>query len=157
MSDDAQGPTSDNVSQRPVLDELARRHFRFGWILLCTFVALGAVLDSLHAFKIGFYLDVGAETRRFMWTLAHAHGLGLGLLHIGYGATLRSGMLRAGDRLRRASACLAWAAVLIPTGFFLGGIAARGADPSLGVFLVPAGGLLLLAGVLGVTAELGRS
>ena len=46
------------------------------------FGALGLLLESLHGFKVRAYLDVTNETRRLMWTLAHAHGtvLGLGLL-----------------------------------------------------------------------------
>ena len=137
------------------LEELTRRHFRFGWVLLCVFVAFGALLDFMHAFKSGLYLDVGSETRRLMWTLAHAHGLGLGLLHLATGATLRAGMFAAASaRLRLGSACLVWASVLIPTGFLLGGIAPQNADPSIGVFLVPVGGLVLLTGVFSTTAEL---
>src|SRR3954454_16279115 len=96
------------------LEDLVRRHFRFGGMLLSVFVAFGAVLDTMHAFKIGLYLDVGNETRRFMWTLAHAHGLGLGILHVALGATFRAGMVSdLSQRLRRGSACLVWAAVLI--------------------------------------------
>jgi hypothetical protein len=138
----------------PTLQQLTVRHFRFGWGALCTFVLLGAVLDSLHAFKIGFYLDVGAETRRFMWTLAHAHGLGFGLLHLGQAATLRADFWRAASvRLRLASSCLIWASVLMPLGFFLGGIATHGSDPSIGVFLVPIGGLVLLVAVTSTALE----
>jgi hypothetical protein len=142
----------------PSIDQLALRHFRFGWGALCLFVALGVVLDGLHAFKIGFYLDVGTETRRFMWTLAHAHGLGLGLLHVALAATLRAQLFQgATSRLRFASASLTWASVLMPLGFFLGGIAAHGSDPSIGVFLVPVGGLVLLAAVASTAFELFRA
>lgn len=135
-------------SSAPSLEQLRTRHLRFGWASLCTFVALGVVLDSLHAFKVGFYLDVGAETRRFMWTLAHAHGLGFGVLHLIQASLLRADAFpSASARLRLASACLVWASILMPLGFFLGGIATHGGDPSIGVFLVPAGGLVLLSAV----------
>ena len=37
--------------------------------------------------------------------------------------------------------------MLLPTGFFLGGIFIYGGDPGLGVLLVPIGGLLLVVAV----------
>ena len=35
---------------------------------------MGIVLESLHGFKIGWYLNVSNTTRRHMLTLGHAHG-----------------------------------------------------------------------------------
>ena len=67
---------------------LAQRHFRWGWWCLLVFVGLGVVLETLHAFKVPSYLNVGNETRRLMWTLAHAHGTLLALVHLAFGATL---------------------------------------------------------------------
>ena len=52
-----------------------RRHLRFGWWSLLCFLTLGIVLESLHGFKVGWYLDAAHSTRRLMWTLAHAHGV----------------------------------------------------------------------------------
>src|SRR5258708_35994227 len=52
----------------------ADRNLRFGWWSLLVFLSLGAGLEALHGFKIGWYVDVGSETRRLMFTLAHAHG-----------------------------------------------------------------------------------
>ena len=53
------------------------------------FLSLGMFLEYLHAFRATWYLNVGeAETRRLMWTLAHAHGIGLSLLNMGFAATL---------------------------------------------------------------------
>ena len=57
----------------PTLDR-ARLHLRFGWWSLLVFMTLGLMLEALHAFKMGVYLDVSSETRRLLWTLAHAHG-----------------------------------------------------------------------------------
>ena len=54
---------------------LARRQARFGWWTLLTFLTLGIVIEALHAFKVPWLLDVQNETRRFMWRLAHAHGI----------------------------------------------------------------------------------
>lgn len=140
------------------LAALVRRHLRYGWATVCAFVVFGLVLDGLHAFKVGLYLDVGTETRRLMWTLAHAHGLGLAILHLLLAGTLRTGALTVATvRLARASAWLVWAGVLIPVGFFLGGLAPQGSDPAIGVFLVPIGGLALLASVISVTLEVFRA
>ena len=47
-----------------------------------------------------------------------------------------------------ASACLRGATLLMPAGFFLGGVRVYSGDPGIGIILVPVGGLLLLAAVL---------
>ena len=65
--------------------QLADRNLRFGWWALLFFLSLGAVLETLQGFKIGWYLDVGNETRRLMFTLAHAHGTLLALVNIAAG------------------------------------------------------------------------
>jgi len=62
---------------------------RFGWWSLLLFTALGLGLESLHGFKVRAYLDVSNETRRLMWTLAHAHGALLSVLHVVFGLSLR--------------------------------------------------------------------
>src|SRR5262245_58711093 len=62
----------------------ARIHLSFGWIGLLVFVVLGIALEALHAWKSPTYLGVGNETRRLMWTLAHAHGVGLSLVHLAF-------------------------------------------------------------------------
>ncbi len=67
--------------------QLADRNLRFGWWSLLVFLSLGAVLEALHGFKIGWYVDVGNETRRLMFTLAHAHGTLLALVNIVAGLT----------------------------------------------------------------------
>jgi hypothetical protein len=43
-----------------------------------------------------------------------------------------------------ASACLVAGTLLVPAGFFAGGIWARGGDPGLGALLVPPGALLVV-------------
>jgi hypothetical protein len=130
------------------------RHLRLGWISLFVFIALGAVLESMHGFKVDWYLAVGNETRRLMWRLAHAHGTFLALVHIGFALTL-SDATRRSPRL--ASACLTGAIVALPLGFWLGGFGVRGGDPGVGILLVPLGAVLLLLGVGAVIASLGRS
>lgn len=125
----------------------ARRHLRFGWWSLLVFLSLGLVLEALHGFKIQWYMNVANQTRRDMWTLAHAHGTLLGLIHIAFGATAHF-LPAPGSRSQRlASPCLTAATVLLPTGFFLGGIFIHAGDPGLGILLVPIGGVLLVAAV----------
>lgn len=130
--------------------EIADRNLRFGWAALLVFLSLGLCLEALHGFKVRFYLDSWNETRRLMWTLAHAHGTLLSLVNIAFALTLRSVGFRE-DRRRWApvaSRLLVAALVLMPLGFLLGGLVVHGGDPGLGVLAVPVGGALLFAGVL---------
>jgi hypothetical protein len=133
---------------------LARAHLRFGWIALLVFATLGVVLEALHAFKSGAYLGVGNEMRRLMWTLAHAHGIGLSLLHVGFAATLKVGFDAISSRGTLASQLLRWATLLLPGGFFLGGVAPYEGDPGVGVWLAPVGAAVLWTAILLVALEL---
>ena len=136
--DDARGPDTS----------LAERHLRFGWWLLALAILAGTALEALHAFKLGLYLDVSNETRRLLWTLAHAHAALLGLVNVAFASTLpRLG--RLGERGREgASRALIGGSVLLPAGFGLGGITIHGGDPGLGIVLSPVGALLLLIAVV---------
>lgn len=126
---------------------LMKRHLRFGWWTLLIFLTLGLVLEALHGLKIGFYLSVTNETRRLMWTLAHAHGTLLALVNLGFAFTVR--LLPEWSARERgvASICLRAATLLMPAGFFLGGTVIYSGDPGLGIILLPVGGLLLLVSV----------
>lgn len=124
------------------------RHLRFGWWTLALFLSLGIFLESLHGFKVGWYLDVSQDTRRLMWTLAHTHGTLLGLVHMAFAFTLKHHAAAESGRLRVASPCLLASSLLLPGGFFLGGLVTYGGDPGLGIFLVPLGAAALLIGVL---------
>ena len=119
------------------------RHLKVGWWSLAAFGLLGLALETLHGFKVGTYLDASNETRRLMWTLAHAHGTLLGLVHLGFAATLRLGALDP-RRLAAASGALIGASVLLPGGFFLGGVPFYAGDPGVGIALVPIGAALLI-------------
>lgn len=128
----------------PADRQRSSRHLRFGWWSLFLFAGLGLTLELLHGFKVGAYLDVSNDTRRLMWRLAHAHGALLGLIHIVYGVTLTAYGDTLSDPL--AGSALLAASVLLPAGFFLGGIVFYSGDPGLGIALVPVGaGALLLA------------
>lgn len=121
---------------------------RFGLWSLLAWLSLGLGLEAMHAFKVSVYLDY--ETRRLLWTLAHAHGVLLSVLCIGLGALLRAAPSRDGGARwpRLAAGSLMAATVLLPGGFLLGGIFVYGGDPGLGVLLSPIGGALLVFAVL---------
>ena len=130
--------------------DYARRHLRFGWWSLLIFATLGLVLESLQGFKVRAYLDVSNDTRRLMWTLAHAHGTLLAAINILFGLTLRAATPAAMPRVRLTSAGLIAAGILLPLGFFLGGVVFYSGDPGLGVLLVPIGGVLLLVALFSI-------
>jgi hypothetical protein len=108
------------------------------------FAALGLVLESLHGFKVAAYLDVSNETRRLMWRLAHAHGALLGAINILFALTLGTSPSPVFPGVPRTSTALIAATILLPVGFFLGGVVFYSGDPGLGILLVPIGGVLLL-------------
>lgn len=120
-------------------------NLRAGLWGLCACTALGLLLEALHGFKLGLYLDVQHETRRLLWRLAHAHGALLGVLNVGYSLAVRA-FPRLEDEL--AGRALLSALVLMPSGFLLGGAFARGGDPGLGVALSAAGGAALFFGLV---------
>lgn len=137
-----------DTPERPSADALVGRHLSFGWGMLLLFLSLGLVLEALHGFKVGWYLDVGQETRRLMWTLAHAHGALLGLVNVAFAWTVSRVESWPPESRDRASRTLQAATILLPGGFLLGGVYIHGGDPGLGILLVPLGGVLLLVAVL---------
>lgn len=123
--------------------DIARRHLVHGWTALFVFVSLGLGLEALHGLKVGWYLDVANETRRSMFTLAHAHGTLLGIMQLAFAHTLHTGArppALAGRMLDAAS-------LLLPAGFFVGGIWVHGGDPGPGIVLVPIGAVLLIVAI----------
>jgi hypothetical protein len=121
----------------------ARRHQQFGWWSLFAFATLGLGLEFLHGFKVQAYLSVSNETRRLMWTLAHAHGVLLALINIVVGLSLDAGRLPIRGVAQTSFALIA-ASVLLPVGFFAGGLAFYEGDPGVGIVIVPIGAVLLL-------------
>lgn len=126
---------------------LAWRHYGIGWCALLLFLSLGAFLEFLHGFKVGFYLDPEHRLRRELWTLAHAHGALLALVQLGFAAGLMQFGHWTAGRLKLVSFFLLDATLLIPLGFFLGGLAPSETDPWVGILLVPLGALLLFIAV----------
>jgi hypothetical protein len=124
--------------------DLPPLNLRAGFLALFVFASLGLLLETLHGFKLGFYLDVDQETRRMLWRLGHAHGTLLGLLNVGY-ALAANAWPKLADRL--AERALVTALLLMPLGFLLGGAFAKGGDPGVSVALAAAGGVALLFGL----------
>ena len=127
-------------------DPAIQKTLRAGWLLLAIALPLGVTLEALHGFKVQAYL--ASDMRREMWRLAHAHGTLLGIL------CLVSGLLadaHIAEAVRpRVLAMIRWGAVLMPLGFFLGGVLNSEGDPSLGILLVPIGALLLVVALVRV-------
>lgn len=125
-----------------MMDASITKALRTGWILLAVSLPFGVTLEALHGFKVRGYL--ASETRRELWRLAHAHGTLLGILCLVFAALAERHL--ADDSARRSvSRELRLGAVLMPTGFFLGGVLNSEGDPSLGIVLVPLGALCLVA------------
>lgn len=120
----------------------ASRHVRLGFVLLAAFATLGLGLEAAHACKAPAYLDVGREATRLCLRLGHAHGALLALVNVVYGVALRVSPQADSPATSRL---LVAATVLMPAGFVLGGLFARGADPGAGVLLVPLGAVALIA------------
>lgn len=126
---------------------LSRQHLRFGWWSLLGFLSLGIALEALHGFKIGWYLDVANDTRRHLFTLAHAHGTLLALVHLAFAFTVATTDAWPARTRRVASRALMAASILMPAGFFLGGLFIHGGDPGLGIALLPIGAAFLVLAV----------
>ena len=128
-----------------------RRTVRVGWLLLAISLPFGVVLEAFHALKAPLYL--GSDVRREMWRLAHAHGTLLGVVCLVFAALAP---VHVAQRIRASVARqIRWGAVLMPLGFFAGGIFNSEGDPSLGVLLTPVGAVLLIVALARVAATRG--
>ena len=137
----------DNPDTGP---EYFRRHMQFGWVSLLCFLSLGIFLETLWALRVDWFVNDIWYMRRLVWRLGHAHGTLFAMLHVLYAFTIRAypGCL-AGKR-RLSSPCFIGASILMPGGFFLGGmfLYGQGGDPGVGIFLVPVGAVCLFVAVL---------
>ncbi len=130
---------TQSESDEPLGLQIRRRHLIFGWWALAGFAVLGIALEALHGFKAPWFLDPGYETRRLLWRLAHAHGGLLSLVQLGFAATVPSAWPSHRRGLRLTSTLLILAGLLLPLGFFLGGVTLYGGDPGPGILLAPIG------------------
>ena len=131
-------------------DPLVVRHLRFGWWCILGFLTLGICLEVMHGLKVDWYLGVANRTRRLMFTLAHAHGVLLGLVNVAFALTLAH-LGRGTASWPTASHALVAATILVPGGFFLGGLVIYDGDPGRGVLLLPVGAVFLVVAI-GLTA-----
>ena len=125
-------------------DAALTKTLRTGWLLLAVSLPLGVTLEALHGFKVQAY--VASEMRREMWRLAHAHGTLLGLLCLVF--TLIAEKHLADPARASIARLVRWGAVLMPVGFFAGGILNSEGDPSLGIVIVPVGAVLLIVALV---------
>src|SRR5690606_1651707 len=134
------------------MSDPSTRAARFGWTSLALWACAGVALEAAHAFKVSAYLD--DELTRMLLRLAHAHGVGLSLVVIVFGAAAAP---RSDEGLaRHLGGALAAAAVLVPLGFALGAIAHPEGDPGVGVLLVPIGALALVYALARVARAMWR-
>ncbi len=136
-----------------VVNKPGRRHGRFGWTTLLLWLTFGLVLEMLHGFKVTDYLL--DPIRREFWTLAHFHGVALALVNLVYVSWAENEKLLPKQQTL-ASWALIGGSILMPVGFFLGGLVHFEGDPGLGIFLAPPGALLILITVLLQTIAIWR-
>lgn len=138
---------TDSLASSLTLESISQLHLKIGWWTLLIFLTLGIVLEIQHAMKVSSYLGADSGVRRLMWTLAHTHGTLLALVQIVFALTLTRLSKVAVTSVSLTGKLLATGSLLMPTGFFLGGLTHYEADPGIGVFLVPIGAILLLLAV----------
>lgn len=141
------------MQKTPNTPNYTHRHLLFGWWSLLVFVLLGLTLETFHGLKLGFYLDMSNTTRRLLWTLAHAHGGLLALIHVVAALMFQAFPDRRHTTRRQASRALIGASLLLPGGFFFGGISFFNGDPGYGIALVPFGASCLLFAVFQLARE----
>lgn len=120
---------------------LARTHRLYGWTALLIWLLFGTLLEALHGFKISDYLL--DPIRREFWSLAHFHGVGFAIVNLIYVRWAEADGLNVAQR-KLASRMLLGASILMPLGFFLGGLIHFEGDPGIGIILSPIGALLVL-------------
>ena len=105
--------------------KFTKTQFCFAWI--CFWIFFGLLLDSFMGMKQLFYL--ANPIRREMWRLAHTHGTLMTLVFLAY-------VHFRGISKKQHENMMFIGALLMPVGFFLGGIVTTEIDPFVGVFLV---------------------
>ena len=134
-------PKKKEEARAPATDPDVRRALVTGFSLLAVSIPFGVTLEALHGFKVEAYL--ASEMRREMWRLSHAHGTLLGILCLVFAALAERHIPKKARH--SVTLQLTAGALLMPIGFFLGGILNSEGDPSLAIVLVPVGALLLVS------------
>ncbi len=112
---------------------------RQGWISLALWMAFGLLVEGWIGFRTPALLD--DPVRREMFRLAHAHGTLFNVVLIVAAICARLELVTFTCLAARA---MRLAVVLLPGGFLLGGIWHFKNDPGFGVWLVPAGAVLMI-------------
>jgi chromate transport protein ChrA len=113
------------------------------------------VLELLHGFKVQAYLAVSNESRRLMWTLAHAHGVLLAVINIILASRLDAGRLSTRN-ISRVSIALLVASLLLPADFSQPVSLFTRAILVLAWSSWPVGAVLLLIALFTIACEQGR-
>ena len=122
-----------------------------GLVGIAVWMSFGLLLEGLIAFRIPDYLS--DAVRREMFRLAHAHGTLLSLVLVAVGLAWRAeyiSLSKIGDWMLRIG-CVA-----MPVGFLLGGIGNSANDPSPLVFIAPAGGVMMIFGIVAAVVSFRR-
>ena len=116
-----------------------------GWLSLALWMSFGLLLESLMAYKSPAYLD--DPQRRELFRLAHAHGSLLGVVMVIAAMWARN----AGARLSRlVILAVRFGAAVMPIGFLVAGLWHPESDPGVAIWLVPAGALPLIFGLISI-------
>jgi hypothetical protein len=116
-----------------------------GWMSLALWMSFGLLLEGLMAYKSPAYLD--DPQRRELFRLAHAHGSLLGVVMVIAAMWARS----AGARLSRLVVlAVRFGAAVMPIGFLVAGLWHPESDPGVAIWLVPAGALPLIFGLISI-------
>ena len=130
------------------VDGLSKRYGQVafqGWLSLALWMSFGLLLESLMAYKSPAYLD--DPQRRELFRLAHAHGSLLGVVLVIAAVWARS----AGARLsRRVVQAVRFGGAVMPIGFLAAGLWHPESDPGIAIWLVPAGALPLIFGLISI-------
>ena len=131
-----------------VVDSRSKRYGQVafqGWLSLALWMSFGLLLESLMAYKSPAYLD--DPQRRELFRLAHAHGSLLGVVLVIAAMWARS----AGARLSRLVVlAVRFGAAVMPIGFLVAGLWHPESDPGVAIWLVPAGALPLIFGLISI-------
>jgi peptidoglycan/LPS O-acetylase OafA/YrhL len=123
----------------------ADRLLRQGWASVALWMSVGLLLEGLLGYKIPAYLN--DPQRRELFRLGHTHGTLLGILLVAAALVLE----RGAEVPKAARTALRAGAVLVPAGFFIGGIWHSESDPGPAIWLVPVGALLVIYSAIAFT------
>lgn len=129
-------------------DAVTKTNYRLlfqGWLGLTMWMSFGLLLESLMAYKAPAYLD--DHLRRELFRLAHAHGSLFSIVLVIAALWARTVSARLS---RPAVAGLRFGSAVMPLGFLAAGAWHPEGDPGFAIWLVPAGALPLIFGLISI-------